>query len=214
MLADVHTLQALRGVWTQIAKSEDNFNGIFEGLRVPGGLVAKWRAQLCPNGKTDVVAFEEAFVHGATKAPAFIVELNSLEEFERTLGDSRLGSVDKIATFLRSQVTITAWAKTKSVTQAMSVIAVAIMRYAQGYLRDFGYMGQGLVRGTDLNAWEDLGVDGSGHFRRRVTWRFEQEWRLPPLQGDEAITRIIAVHHEDAVDSEGNPGRVSPRSVL
>lgn len=210
MLADFHVLQALSGLWKRVV-IEENFNGIFEKMGVQQSLVSKWRKVLCPNGDPTLVTFDEAFVHGQSKPPAFIVELATVEEFERTLGNSVLGSSGEMVTFLRSNVTITAWAATKSVTQAMSILAIAMLRHAQDYLRGRGYMGQGLVRGADLNAWEDLGPEKVGNFRRRITWRLEREYRFPPLLGDEPASTTIVVHHEDAVDAYGNPGQVSPR---
>lgn len=212
MLADVHTLMALTGIWNRIATTPANFDAIFSLLDVPPGLVTQWRNALCPNASAKTVVFDEAFVHGTTKPPALIVELGSSEEFERLLGDGRLGrSGNVITTLLREQVTITAWHPTKSVTQAMGILVLAMMRHSHSYFGGRGYVGQGLERGADLAPWEDLGQERHGNFRRRITWRFEREYRFPPLLGDEPVETTIVAHHEDAVDAFGNRGRVSPR---
>ncbi len=215
MLADVHTIMALKGLWNRIATVQANFEGVFSKLSLPPGLVDQWRGVLCPSLSAKLLAIDEAFVHGRTKPPALIVELGSSEEFEKPLGEGRLGqSGNVITTLLREQVTITAWHPTKSVTQGMSILVLAMMRYAHNYFKGRGYTGQGLVRGADLSAWEDLGAERMGNFRRRITWRFEREYRFPPLLGDEPIETTIVAHHEDAVDAFGNCGRVSPREEV
>lgn len=215
MIADLHVMLALSALWKRIATSADDFDGVFSLLSLPEGMVDLWRNALCPNESASLVTIDRAFIHGRTKPPAFIVELGPSEEFERPLGEGRLGkSGNVITTLLREQVHITAWHRDPVVTLAMGVLALAMMRHAHGYFRDRGYSGQGLVRTADLSPWEDLGTEKHGNYRRRITWRLEREYRFPPLLGDEPASTTIVAHHEDAVDAFGNYGRVSPREEV
>ncbi len=214
MLADVHTLLALTALWKRIATVPGNWDAVFGSLALPVGLAEKWRRVLCPDGDASKLKFDEALVNGRPPAtPAMIVELGSSEEYEKLLGAGQLGprSDNAIVTMLRENVTITCWHPTKTVTQGMATLAMAMMRYAHSYFQKQGYSGQGLVRTADLSAWEDLSPERHGNFRRRITWRFEREYRFAPLLGDEPIETTIVAHHEDAVDAWGDPGRVSPR---
>ncbi len=213
MLADVHVLMALRGLWARVAGNRANFDGIFAKMAAPPALVDQWYAGLCPGGDTKHLCIDEGLVHGRTRPPALLVELGALEEFERLLGEGRLGAARETSTMLRSNVTVTCWAPTKLETVGLSILTLAMLRYAHGYFARCGYMGQGLVRGQDLTPWEDLAAERQGNFRRRISWRLEREYRFPPLLGDEPIETTIVLHHEDAVDAYGNPGTVSPREV-
>jgi hypothetical protein len=214
VIADLHVLMALQALWKRIATLEANFTGVFACKKVPQQQVAEWRNTFCPGGDGSRLLIDEAEAHGRTRPPALLVELGSHEELpDRMLGEGRIGKSASTSLY-RSQVAITCWGAQKSDVRGLSILTVAMLRYAHPYFRSRGYVGQQYVRGQDLTGWEELGGERMGNFKRKIIWQLDREDRLPPLLGDEPIETTIVAHCEDATDLEGNPGQVSPREVI